>query len=149
MPQEELNTLIVTMFGGFSLRYNGKEISLGNLNGLQIVQFLQLDAHRTLSGRLREAGVVLEADLSEAKPQTLAGLTFVLTGSLEGIVRSEAEARLKEFGAKASGSVSKKTSYVVAGENAGSKLTKARELGIPVLDQAALERILETGIVED
>ena len=58
---------------------------------------------------------------------------------------SEAEARLKEFGAKASGSVSKKTSYVVAGENAGSKLTKAQSLGVPVLDEAALERILETG----
>ena len=122
---------------------------IGPVIAASIVQFLQLEANRALIENLREAGVVLEADLSEAKPQTLAGLTFVLTGSLEGIVRSEAEARLKEFGAKASGSVSKKTSYVVAGENAGSKLTKARELGIPILDQAALERILETGIVED
>ncbi|MGI6221085.1 MAG: NAD-dependent DNA ligase LigA [Coriobacteriales bacterium] len=114
-----------------------------------IVKFLSLEANRALIADLREAGVVLEAEQTEALPQTLAGLTFVLTGSLDGIVRSEAEARLKEFGAKASGSVSKKTSYVVAGENAGSKLTKARELGIPVLDQAALERILETGIVEE
>ena len=87
----------------------------------------------------------METDLSDAKPQTLAGLTFVLTGSLERYDRSTAESLLKEYGAKCSGSVSKKTSYVVAGPGAGSKLAKAQSLGVPVLDEEALVAIIETG----
>jgi DNA ligase (NAD+) len=79
------------------------------------------------------------------RPQTLAGLTFVLTGALEHHTRDEAEEILRSFGAKASGSVSAKTSYVVAGPGAGSKLTKAQQLGIPILDEAQLDRILQTG----
>jgi DNA ligase (NAD+) len=75
----------------------------------------------------------------------LAGLTFVLTGTLGGYTRDEAKARLQALGAKVSGSVSKKTSYVVAGEAAGSKLVKARELSVSVLDEAALDRIFATG----
>ena len=98
--------------------------------------------------RLRQAGVVLEEEKSENElPQTLAGLTFVLTGTLEHFTRDEAGAQLKAMGAKVSGSVSKKTSFVVAGEAAGSKLTKAESLGVPVLDEAALQQILETGQV--
>jgi DNA ligase (NAD+) len=79
-------------------------------------------------------------------PQTLAGLTFVLTGTLVtlGMTRDEASARLQAMGAKVSSSVSKKTSYVVAGENAGSKYDKAQALGVPVLDEAQLAQILET-----
>ena len=94
----------------------------------------------------RLAGVVLEEEVAEPeRPQTLAGLTFVLTGTLERFTRDEAGAQLKALGAKVSGSVSKRTSFVVAGAAAGSKLTKAQSLGVPVLDEAALERILETG----
>ena len=81
------------------------------------------------------------------QPQTLAGLTFVLTGSLEHYDRATAEELLRAYGAKASGSVSKKTSYVVAGPGAGSKLRKAEELGVPVLDEDALVKIIETGEV--
>ncbi len=86
-------------------------------------------------------------DAGEQLPQTLAGLTFVLTGSLvdSGMTRDEAGAALKAYGAKVSGSVSKKTSFVVAGEAAGSKYDKAVSLGVPVLDEAALLRIIETG----
>ena len=79
------------------------------------------------------------------RPQTLAGLTFVLTGALERYTRDAAGDALKALGAKVSGSVSKKTSYVIAGEAAGSKLTKAQQLGVPVLDEDALIRIIETG----
>ena len=103
--------------------------------------------------RLRKRGVSLEDDVQaaaeDALPQTLAGLTFVLTGSLtqSGMTRDEAGAALKARGAKVSGSVSKKTSYVVAGEAAGSKYDKAIALGVPVLDEEALMHILETGEV--
>ena len=98
--------------------------------------------------RLREARVSLEEERpAEERPQTLAGLTFVLTGTLERHTRDEAKAALQALGAKVSGSVSKKTSYVVAGAAAGSKLTKAESLGVPVLDEAALDHILATGEV--
>ncbi len=102
--------------------------------------------------RLRAAGVTMADEavaVGEEVPQVLAGLTFVLTGTLthSGMTRDEAGARLKAMGAKVSGSVSKKTSFVVAGENAGSKYDKAQALGVPVLDEAQLLNLLETGEV--
>lgn len=102
--------------------------------------------------RLRAAGVTMADEAAapgEEVPQVLAGLTFVLTGTLthSGMTRDEAGARLKAMGAKVSGSVSKKTSFVVAGENAGSKYDKAVALDVPVLDEAQLLNLLETGEV--
>lgn len=102
--------------------------------------------------RLRTAGVTMAAEAmapGEEVPQVLSGLTFVLTGTLaaSGMTRDEAGARLRAMGAKVSGSVSKKTSFVVAGESAGSKYDKAVSLGVPVLDEAALLHLLETGEV--
>lgn len=111
-------------------------------------EFFSIPENVAVIERLRQAGVVLEEEKPETElPQTLAGLTFVLTGTLEHFTRDEAGAQLKAMGAKVSGSVSKKTSFVVAGEAAGSKLTKAESLGVPVLDEAALQQILETGQV--
>ena len=111
-------------------------------------EFFSIPENVAVIERLRQAGVVLEEEKSENElPQTLAGLTFVLTGTLEHFTRDEAGAQLKAMGAKVSGSVSKKTSFVVAGEAAGSKLTKAESLGVPVLDEVALQQILETGQV--
>ena len=113
-----------------------------------IKEFFLIPENIAVLERLRVAGVVMEeADATSDIPQTLSGLTFVLTGTLEHHTRDEAGALLKERGAKVSGSVSKKTSFVVAGEAAGSKLTKAVSLGVPVLSEADLERILETGEV--
>lgn len=112
--------------------------------------FLRTPDNRAVIDRLQNRGVAL-ADETKARgeevPQTLAGLTFVLTGSLveSGMTRDEAGAELKVRGAKVSGSVSKKTSFVVAGEAAGSKYDKAIALGVPVLDEAALLHILATG----
>ena len=125
-------------------------------------QFLSVPENLAVLDRLRTAGLTLEEDLSAeaartaaetgvaedlAASQPLAGLTFVLTGTLENRTRDEAGAALKALGAKVTGSVSKKTSYVVAGPGAGSKLTKAESLGVPVLDEAALEQVLATGTV--
>ncbi len=108
---------------------------LGNPDNVEVIE------------RLRRLGVRLsdEGRIAEARPATLAGLTFVLTGGLERYTRDEATAQLKEWGAKVSGSVSAKTSFVVAGTDAGSKLARALELGVPVLDEAALVRTVETG----
>ena len=78
-----------------------------------------------------------------AKQKSLTGQTFVLTGTLTAMHRDEAKARLQALGAKVSGSVSSKTSYVVVGEDPGSKLTKAQELGIKTLDETAFLRFLE------
>ena len=100
--------------------------------------------------RLRNAGLSLASENDsggETLAPTLEGLTFVLTGSLviSGMTRDEAGEELKRRGAKVASSVSKKTSFVIAGEAAGSKLDKALSLGVPVLDEAAFLRILETG----
>ena len=122
--------------------------SIGPKIAESVHEFFSIPENVAVIERLRQAGVVLEEEKPENElPQTLAGLTFVLTGTLEHFTRDEAGAQLKAMGAKVSGSVSKKTSFVVAGEAAGSKLTKAESLGVPVLDEAALQQILETGQV--
>jgi DNA ligase (NAD+) len=90
-------------------------------------------------------GVRMEDERDESVEQTLAGLTVVVTGSLEGFSRDEAKEAILARGGKAASSVSKKTDYVVVGENAGSKEDKARELGRPILDEAGFRRLLEEG----
>ena len=111
-------------------------------------EFLSVPENLAVLERLRAAHVRLDEErLSDTGAQTLAGLTFVLTGTLERHKRDDAKAALVAFGAKVAGSVSKKTSYVIAGANAGSKLAKAESLGVPVLDEDALEQILATGEV--
>jgi DNA ligase (NAD+) len=89
---------------------------------------------RHMIEKLRVAGLNFECN-DQSTDQRFAGLTFVLTGALSLFTRDEATEKIEACGGKASGSVSKKTSYVVAGENAGSKLKKANELGIPVLTE--------------
>lgn len=92
--------------------------------------------------RLRKAGVDFRSH-EEKKDERFAGMTFVLTGALSKFTRDEASAIIESYGGKASGSVSKKTSYVVAGENAGSKLTKAQSLGIPVLSEEEFAAMIQ------
>ena len=84
-----------------------------------------------------------------ARPRTLEGRTFVLTGTLASMTRTQAQSALKELGARVSSSVSKKTSYVVAGEDPGSKYDKALELGVRVLDEAELVRTIDEGVVPE
>lgn len=125
---------------------------VGGIIAKSIRAFLETPDNREVIHRLGMLGVRMEDVRTEGEdvPQTLAGITFVLTGSLveSGMTRDEAGARLKAMGAKVSGSVSKKTGYVIAGEAAGSKYDKAVALGVPVLSEADLLRLLETGSLE-
>lgn len=108
-------------------------------------EWFTVEWHRHIVDAWAAAGVTMVDDATDRAEQTLEGLTVVVTGTLEGFNRDEAKEAILSRGGKASGSVSKKTSYVVAGENAGSKETKARDLGVPVLDEAGFLRLLETG----
>ena len=144
--------LLAKHFGSMQALLAATEDDIAAIDGVgpkiaaSVREFLSIEKNIAVVERLREAGVVLEEERAEPdRPQSLAGLTFVLTGTLENYSRADAGARLKALGAKVTGSVSKKTSYVVAGEAAGSKLAKAESLGVPVLDEAALERIIATG----
>lgn len=108
--------------------------------------FFAGEGNRSLAARLVERGVRTADERTQStRPQGLAGLTFVLTGALGIYTRDSATAALKELGGKVTGSVSKKTSYVIAGADAGSKLTKALELGVTVLTEQELVQIIETG----
>ncbi len=107
-----------------------------------IYQFFRESHNQELVGRLRAAGLKFEQKVVEKEGGTLAGLTFVLTGTLPHLTREEAKAKIEAAGGKVTGSVSKKTSYVVAGEEAGSKLDKARELGVRVIEEADLLTML-------
>ena len=91
------------------------------------------------------AGVRMEEEVDESTPRTLEGITVVVTGSLEGFSRDSAKEAILKRGGKASGSVSRKTHFLVAGENAGTKLDKAESLGVPVLDESGFERLLAEG----
>ena len=107
-----------------------------------IREFFTRPANLELVEALKEAGVDMTAEKKQRSTK-LAGLTFVLTGTLPTLTRDEAKRRIEAAGGKTAGSVSKKTSYVVAGEEAGSKLDKAIELKVPVLDEAGLLKLLE------
>ena len=107
-----------------------------------ILEFFARPANRALVKSLKDAGVDMTAEKKQRSTQ-LAGLTFVLTGTLPTLTRDEAKEKIEAAGGKTAGSVSKKTSYVVAGEEAGSKLDKARELKVPVIDEAGLLALLK------
>jgi DNA ligase (NAD+) len=118
---------------------------IGPVVAKHVAAFFGSKQHRDVISRLVNHGVRWPAmEKPRVEDQPLIGLTFVLTGSLESIARDEAQEKLVALGAKVSGSVSKKTSFVIAGAEAGSKLKKAAELGVPVLDEDALAEILRT-----
>jgi DNA ligase (NAD+) len=111
-------------------------------------RFFSVDGNRDVVEKLRRGGVDLSAPKAVEVPpeqQTLRGLTFVLTGGLEGLTRDEAEAEIEARGGTVTSSVSKKTSYVVVGENPGSKLAKAESLGVMTIGEAELVDLLEKG----
>ncbi|MCI9443270.1 MAG: NAD-dependent DNA ligase LigA [Oscillospiraceae bacterium] len=114
---------------------------VGGITAAYIREWVDNPQSRHLIQRLKEAGVSMEA-VQQSAGEQFEGMTFVLTGALEKFTRDEAAALIEARGGKASGSVSRKTSYVVAGENAGSKLRKANELGIPVLTEEEFAAML-------
>lgn len=111
-----------------------------------LVDWFAVDWHRSIVERWRAAGVRMhDAEPTSARPQTLIGVTVVVTGTLESMTREEAQEAVAAAGGRAAGSVSRKTSFVVAGANAGSKLAKAEGLGVPVIDEAQFARLLAGG----
>lgn len=117
---------------------------VGPVVAQSIVQFFAERHNREVIEALRAAGVRWPEGAGERKKQgRLAGKTFVLTGTLPHLTREEAKDRIEAAGGKVSGSVSKKTDYVVAGTDPGSKYAKAQELGVTILDEEGLLRLLE------
>ena len=110
-----------------------------------VQEWFTTEWHRQILKKWAAAGVRMADEVDESRPKTLAGLTIVVTGSLEDFSRDEAKEAILSRGGKAAGTVSKKTDYVVVGENAGSKAEKARELGLTILDEVGFCDLLETG----
>lgn len=122
--------------------------SIGTTIAQSIRAWFEIDWHIEIVETWAAAGVRMEDDEVEAAEQTLEGLTIVATGSLSSFTRDGIKEAILGAGGKAAGSVSKKTDYVVAGENAGSKLEKAESLGVPVLDEDQFRVLLETGSLD-
>jgi len=121
---------------------------VGGVIAQSVQAFFTIDRNRELIEKLRAAGVNFQGPARVTAPvdgPSLEGLAFVLTGTLPSMTREEAQAELEARGAKVTGSVSKKTSYVVVGESPGSKLAKAEQLGVPTLDEPGLRHLLEHG----
>ena len=143
---ESASEAVISRFGSIDALFDASEESLSEIDDIgevtahSIVEFFGLPETRRVFEKLKAAGVVTEDKNAKENtgPGVLDGLTFVLTGKFPVMTRDEASALIKANGGKVSGSVSKKTSYVVAGEDAGSKLTKANELNIPVIDEKTL-----------
>ncbi len=110
-----------------------------------LVEWFAVDWHAAIVARWAAAGVRMADDVDESRLRTLAGLTIVVTGSLDGFSRDEAKEAILTRGGKAASSVSKKTDFVVVGDNAGSKADKAEQLGVPTLDEEGFRSLLEAG----
>lgn len=147
---ERTAELLAQEFGSIDAIENGTAEDLERVEEIgprisrSILEFFARMANRELIDHLRAAGVKMTAEKKQRTTQ-LAGLTFVLTGTLPNLSREDAKARIEAAGGKVSGSVSKKTNYVVAGEEAGSKLDKAQELKIPILDEPGLIDLIAKG----
>ena len=115
---------------------------IGEVSALCIRNFFTDEKNIEILDRLKEYGVNMQAEETETVESVLTGKTVVVTGTLPTLGRKEASELIEKYGGKASGFVSKKTDYVLAGENAGSKLTKAQELGIPVISEEQLKEML-------
>jgi DNA ligase (NAD+) len=117
---------------------------IGPKTALAIVSWFEQPRNLELLHKLKSAGLIFEIEGKEKKSGTLDGLTFVITGALPTLTRSAAKAFIETNGGRVTGSVSKRTDYLVAGEAAGSKLAKARNLGVMVLNESELRTLADT-----
>ncbi|WP_244977444.1 NAD-dependent DNA ligase LigA [Corynebacterium lizhenjunii] len=118
---------------------------VGDIIATSFKQWFEVDWHRNIVEKWQAAGVTMEEVATDKPAQTLEGLNIVVTGTLENFSRDSAKEAIVSRGGKASGSVSKKTDFVVVGANAGSKEAKARDLGVRIIDEAGFQRLLDTG----
>ncbi len=114
-----------------------------------VTAWFEVDWHREIVDKWERAGVSMADERDESTPRTLEGLTIVVTGSLVDFSRDSAKEAILSRGGKAAGSVSKKTDYVVVGDNAGSKAEKAEQLGVAILDEDGFKQLLEAGPAEE
>lgn len=121
---------------------------VGEVIAASIVEWFAVDWHREIVSKWRKAGVTMTDTATAKGPQTLAGLTIVVTGSLENFTRDGVTEAITERGGKAASSVSKKTDFLVVGDAPGSKAQKATELGVRIIDENAFQRLLATGKVD-
>jgi DNA ligase (NAD+) len=139
-------------FGSMNAISKASAEELANIDGLgdtiaqSITDWFDVDWHKSIVRKWESAGVVMVAQAAAQFPQTLAGLTFVVTGGLESFTRDGIAETIAAHGGKASSSVSKKTDYVLVGSDPGSKLAKAQELGVPVIDESRFKQILSGNI---
>ena len=117
--------------------------SIGPKIAESIVAFFRQNRNKQVIEKLRKAGVRLIVEITDKKDLPLAGMEFVVTGKLDSFSRLEAEAKIKELGGKAGSTVTKKTNYVVVGEDPGSKLAKAQSLGIKIINEEEFQKLLE------
>jgi DNA ligase (NAD+) len=145
---EETARALAERFRSMDALFEASETELQVVEGVgprvsaEVRAFLDVPGNRAMVERLRGAGVTLAAEERPVGLTPLAGLTFVLTGALQDMSRPRAKEALVAMGAKVAGSVSRSTSYVVAGSGAGSKLDEARRLGVPTLDETALKKLV-------
>jgi DNA ligase (NAD+) len=118
---------------------------VGNVIAESIQEWFSEKWHQAIVKKWAAAGVTMEGVASSTKPQTLVGLTLVVTGSLENFTRDGVSEAITERGGKAASSVSKKTDYVVVGDSPGSKAARAEELGVAIIDEATFIQLLENG----
>lgn len=142
---------LATEFGSMGAIRSASEERLANVDGVgaiiarSVIEWFSVDWHREIVDAWAASGVRMEDERDESVERNLEGLTIVVTGTLEDFTRDSAKEAILVRGGKASGSVSKKTSYLVAGVSAGSKLDKAQQLGVKVLDEAGFKQLLENG----
>jgi len=143
---------LASNFGSMKAISDASAEELANIDGVgetiaqSITDWFDIDWHRAIVSKWEKAGVIMVAQAVAQLPQTLAGLTFVVTGGLESFTRDSIAETIVAHGGKAASSVSKKTDYVLVGSDPGSKLAKATELGVPVIDETRFKQILSGNI---
>ena len=143
---------LASNFGSMKAIAEASAEELASIDGVgetiaqSITDWFDIDWHKSIVSKWEKAGVVMVAQAAPQLPQTLAGLTFVVTGGLESFTRDSIAETIVAHGGKAASSVSKKTDYVLVGSDPGSKLAKATELGVPVIDESRFKQILSGNI---